>query len=591
MSGDGRSRIPANRQKRSRSLVAFILFSFILLFSLLSVGSFRRKSPTYDETIHLFAGYSYVRWGDFRVNPEHPPLAKVLAALPLLALNLKDPRPLSPYWDLIPQERDYGWLLAHQMVFLDNDAETLFFYAKIPLLVLSVLLGLFVHRWAREFYGIEAGIASALIYFLDPNILAHSHIIHTDIPFTAFFFIGSYFYCRALAQLNWYHVLLTSIFFGLAAITKFSFWMILPIWVALGLLRILSPEPMRCDIWGPRGVSDRWGKAAWVGAALLAALIAGYISIWTAYGFRFSALASGDTGQLPIAQLLPEAPGLPSFVIFAVRKELFPEGWVSGLLYVARHMKRPAYLFGGVSEDGFWSYFPVAFLVKTPLPTLLLLFLTAVLWITRRRVRTEEWFLLIPIVLYFGFAVWYRLNIGLRHIFPVYPFLFVLVSGTVGWLWSSGKWRYKCSALILGLWYLWTSAHIYPHYLAFFNGLIVGPHNAYEVLTDSSLDWGQDLKGLKRWMEENGVKKIQLAYFGTADPSYYGIDAVYLPGSVIFSPRPASANPETPGYLAVSATYIYGVHSGKPLQGRYLSLREKQPVATIGYSLFVYKLD
>jgi len=104
------------------------------------------------------------------------------------------------------------------------------------------------------------------------------------------------------------------------------------------------------------------------------------------------------------------------------------------------------------------------------------------------------------------------------------------------------------------------------------------------------LDWGQDLKGLKRWMDRNGVKTIQLAYFGTADPSYYGIDAVYLPGSIIFFPRPDNARPDVPRYMAVSVTYIYGVHSGKPLNGRYLALRGKKPIASIGHSILVYKL-
>lgn len=579
-----------SKAKSHRPISFLLVGAPILAFVLIAVGSVRQKSPTYDELIHLFAGYSYLKWGDFRANPEHPPLAKALAALPLLALDLEDPRQSNAYWDLIPKGSDYGWVLAHRMIYLQNDAERLFFLAKLPLLALSALLGLFVYRWAKDLYGVEAGLAAAFIYFLDPNILGHGPIIHTDVPFSAIFFIGTYFFYRALGRLTWVNLIMTWISFGLVAVTKFSFWTVVPIWTSIGLAKVFSSEPVTCSLGGEREVYRRWGKAGLITTTILIALVWAYFFIWAAYGLRFDAVATGDGPHLPMAQVMPQALLVQEMVSLSLRHKLFPEAWIYGLLYVGRHLMRPAYLLGQVSGDGFWSYFPIAFLVKTPLPTLLLLCATLGLWISTRKVSLGESILLICSIIYFSFAIWSRLNIGLRHILPVYPFLFVLAGGATAKMWSTGKRSVKYGLLVLALWYLWSAIHTYPHYLSYFNEMIGGPKNGFKVLTDSSLDWGQDLKGLKYWMDRNEVKKIQLAYFGTADPSYYGIDAVYLPGSIIFSPRPASANPETPEYLAVSVTYVYGVHSGRPLQGRYLPLRRGKPIATIGHSIFIYKV-
>lgn len=567
-----------------------VLGCFALLFGFIAITSSSHNSPTYDESIHLFAGYSYLKWGDFRVNPEHPPLVKVLAALPLLTLDIKEPRLPSPHWDLIPKARDYSWMMANQMLFSDNDAETLFFYAKLPMIGLGILLGVFVYLWAKGIYGLKAAIAALFIYALDPNILAHSPIVHTDIPFTAFFFIGTYFFWRGWNQWTWSNLLLTALFFGLAVITKQAFLMILPVWCVLGMLKVFSGS-QEIHMGKPRVVSSRWGKIFLLMGVLFFCLIIAHFLTWAAYGFRFDALSQGEGRLFLSAPADAERPFLHAVASLAYEYRLLPEAWTHGFLYHLESLRRPAYLLGQISPDGFWLYFPAAFVAKTPLPTLLLLLAAAALLVRRRRVQTAEFYLLVPVIFYFSLAIFSRINLGLRHLLPIYPFLFVWMGGVAVELWRDERWYQKGSLILLGLWYLWSSVHIYPHYLAFFNELAGGAKNGYKVLTDSSLDWGQDLKGLKRWMDQNGVKKIQLAYFGTADPRYYGIDAVYLPGSVIFSSSRESQYSEVPEYLAVSVTYIYGVHSGAPLGGFYHSLRSKQPVASIGHSIFVYRLE
>jgi hypothetical protein len=575
----------------SRLLSPVILTYFVLIFSLISISSFLQKSPTVDESMHLFAGYSYLKWGDFRANPEHPPLAKIWAALPLLALDIKDPRPSRPHWDLIPESvhplpttED----IADDMLYVDNDGETLFFYAKLQMIFLGMLLGIFVYLWSKKLFGLEAAVAALFIFTLDPNILAHSQIVHTDLPFTAVFFIGTYFFWRVSTRLTWPDLVLTSVFFALAAITKYSAVTILPLWALLGLAKIFSGEPQVSASTTPRDAASRWDRATLLAGALASAAMTAYFLIWAVYGFRFDAIPGG-LPRLHLDWVMPaENSPLRPLVTFITNHQIFPEAWIYGQLYAFKYLQRKAFLLGQISADGFWSYFPVVFAVKTPLPTLILLVVSVWMLVRGRIDRKQGFFLLVPVIAYFSFAVWSRMNIGLRHILPIYPFLFVLIGGAAAALWRSGSRLKRGGLILLAVWSLWSCIATYPHYLAFFNELVGGPKNGYKVLLDSNLDWGQDLKGLKRWMDANGVKKIQFLYFGLVEPEYYGIDASYVERSWVGYDPPATQTPEAPKYVAISATLLQGMTFDDKFTEPF---RSRVPVATIGHSIFIFKLD
>jgi hypothetical protein len=181
------------------------------------------------------------------------------------------------------------------------------------------------------------------------------------------------------------------------------------------------------------------------------------------------------------------------------------------------------------------------------------------------------------------------MNLGLRHVLPLYPFLFVFLGGAVARIWKSGGWASRSGLLILGIWLVASSIRAYPNYLAFFNELAGGPSNGHRILVDSNLDWGQDLKGLKQWMISQGVDTIQLAYFGTADPAYYRIKALYLPGSLFVSSPPLTDVAKSPPYVAISATYLAGLYLAH--KDTYAAFRGKKPVASIGHSILVYRTD
>jgi hypothetical protein len=560
----------------------------LALFVTLSLGAALRKSPTADENFHLVAGYSYLKWGDYRINPEHPPLVKLLAALPLLGLEIND-RPLTrERRDAVQANGKYGWLLANQWLFSGNDAEKLFFYARLPMVTLGAVLGLLVFCWARELYGLSAAFAALALYVLDPNVLAHSPIIHTDIPFALAYFGGSYFFWRTLKEITWLNWLMMGVFFSMSAVTKFSFLTIPPIWGFLGLVRVFSAEPFRLRIATIKNFTRYRSKARWLAIILFSSFVLAYLTVWAAYGFHYEAV-NEQRGALGVSSFVQLSTWLKPLIRFGAAYQLLPEAWLSGIVYALSATNRTAYLLGEIS-DGFWFYFPIAFAVKTPVPTLVLLVTSLLMYLYRSRRGFDEKFLLIPILLFSLFAVYARMNIGLRHILAIYPFLFVWLGGNIATLWASQSAVKKCGVLVLGIWLAASTLKSYPDFLAYFNET-VEPRAAHEILVDSNLDWGQDLKGLKLWMDRNGVDKIPLAYFGTADPAYYGVNAVHRLGtwSTVLSNHGNDDETLVAPYIAISATHLVGVYLGP--SNPYAKFLLQEPVVIIGGSILIYRTD
>jgi hypothetical protein len=379
---------------------------------------------------------------------------------------------------------------------------------------------------------------------------------------------------------------MTAALFSAAVVTKFSALIILPIWLALGLIRIVQLEPIYSSILDPPKITGRWAKTASIAAIVMLGVTFAYLSIWLIYQLRFDAIVL-QRGELPTEKL--SLGSLSNFILSVARKYLLlPEALLFGLGDAYQRMERTAYLLGEISPNGFWLYFPVAFLVKTPVPTLLIIILAIVYQLTSRRPKVSgTHFLLVPVAVLFCFAIWSRLNVGWRHILPMYPLLFVWLGGMVSVMWRSERRSTRLVLYCLGVWLVTSTLMAYPNYLAYFNEAAGGSKNGRSILVDSNLDWGQDLKALKNWMTHNQIGKIQFAYFGTADPAYYKIDSVYLPGSVFVTDEGIHWH-ERPRYVAMSETLLAGLYLDKP--DRYAQFRQREPVAIIGHSIRVFKL-
>ena len=684
-----------------------LLFGTIFAASVLSFS--RQASPTYDEVAFLPAGYSYLHWDDYRLNPEHPPLVKMLAALPLLgrtnwpaevalqngeasnqavtdsesllrrawAMSLENG---DAYYDFgyfflygarpgtlpLPESNTSPIPLPSDPQAFYNQADDLIFLGRRPVLWLGLGLAMLVFLWAREWFGLWGGLLALALFCFDPNFIAHSGLVTTDVGVALFMFGTMYFLWRICRRLDVAAVVLFLLFFALAFVTKFSAVLLLPLFWLTVLGRIISPEPLSVGPSGKAKLVSRASKMALFAGLFSLALLGTYATIWAFYSFRYSAAQYPETaaqaeaqilgagnpasrqseravesrvpyrklgyfpieaavrGSAAIKKLLAASPqgvlgnddilktmdavplGLGGkLILFAQKHHVLPEAYLYGFAHAEmKNLVRASFLLGKFSNTGFRSYFFYAFLLKTPLPALLLS-LTALILSLRRCAerRGPVIFLVVPAGLYFLAATMSHLNIGLRHLLPIYPFLYVLAGGLVLEL---DRWRRttRIVVLLVALGAIALSSRIVffpagglkwqtisPHYLAYFNELAGGPANGFKELSDSNLDWGQDLKNLKLWTETHDFKDpVYLCYFGMADPRYYRIAHYNLRDGYRYEPQQGFEVLKSGGLIAISATTLQGVYLSPADRDAWKQiLAHSTLVDTVGDSIFIYR--
>lgn len=548
---------------------ALILSVFSVVFITLSTSIALKKSNTWDESAHILAGYAYLTEGMDYLSPlNHPVTGRAVTALiPALALGLEFNTAVRP------EEAVDSDFFPYSLKFLfENTApgNTVLFLARLSNILLGALLGIYVFLWGEDLWGTRGGYISLFFYLLSPNILAHSSLATTDIPVTAFFFISSYYLYRASSDRAAYgRVLLAALFAALALTSKHTALLLFPI--ALLSFSMVSRR-------------EGWKKAS---VAALIFFVTVYIVIWALYGFRFQSPSPlyahlrwerfSSFALDPVFSLLRAVKVLPEAYLYSL------EGTIAG-----SQSGRSAFLIGEYSTTGWWHYFIVAFLIKTPIPALILLIASVLhLAMDRDSALTALKYAIFPAVLVFTAVSMQRVNIGLRHALPAFPFVF-LVIGYAARMKAASSRAARAVIAISVIWQIVSAVKIHPHELAYFNEFAGGPRNGYRYLVDSNLDWGQELVGLKEYMERNGIKRIKLSYFGFSDPKYYGIDYEYLPSYIMPAPAGTQEYVKLEGWFAISATMLQGVYLGD--RNFYKLFRELEPIDTIGYSIFIYKL-
>jgi len=551
---------------------AAIVAGALALYAGLTVSSLRQKSATFDEGAHLPAGYTYWALGDYRLNPEHPPLVKLLAAAPLALLPITM-REDDPTWVARRQ-----WELGRRFLYHWNDADRLLLYGRLPIVALGAALCLLVFVWARRLWGPSAAIVALGLAVLSPDLLAHGGIVTTDIGIALFSFAAVMALERFRHGMTWLRAAALCAAFALACATKYSALLVVPILAVLaGVLVRYATERLPIVRRAPTAAGVVVGMA-----------VSAYLLLWACYGFRFA--ASPDPAQVfDWDRVQPGNRLVTAAALTAREHHLLPEALLYGFLrFFKAQETRPAFLLGEVSEAGWWYYFPVTFLVKTPIPLLVGIAAAGIAAVRRRDDEAvRAWFLWLPPLLYMAMAMTRSLNIGHRHLLPIYPYLFILAARSADAGLRDPRRGVRIVSGALLAWYAAGTLLQHPHHLAYFNAIAGGPRRGYHWLVDSNLDWGQDLKGLKAWMDRRGVPEIKLSYFGTGDPGYYGIRCERLPGH-LRPPRLASQI-HAGDWVAISATNLQAVYLDGEARRLMERFRALTPADQVGYSILLYR--
>lgn len=540
-----------------------------------------RKGLTADEFYHVPAGFYHLTAGEFGINTEHPPLVKMLSALPLLFVGVEAPR---PRYDAAtePRERTEETLA---LFWRANTArfESVSFWSRVPVVLITLALGWLIYVYARRLFGRRAALLALLLYCFEPAMLAHGRVIQTDVA-AAFsyllFFYALHSYWRVPTTRR---ALGLGGALGLALATKFSLVILVPLMALAALLMFVA---------APRRGWSRSRVALQMGAGALVALLV----VNAVYYFRSPPPLAGDLAY--VARHTPGAAGELAAYARALSK-VVPSQFLFGLYQVWVHNRNGhlASVLGRYGYEGWLLYFPVAFALKTTVP-FLLISMAALVWAARGLYRGRERRMLLllgPIALYTVFAMSSRINIGVRHIIPIFPFLFIAGGALLERMLSSGRRRRVLVAAALVCWVVFEAARAYPHYVPYMNQLAWRrPHWYY--LTDSNVEWGDDARELALYLRARGETRVTAAlldgvsfnehsvpYVRTLD--HYGVEQLNLVSA-------DEAPPET-RYVAVGASYLNGAFLlavPVPHRLKVLEYRGRTPEAVFGNSIYLYRV-
>jgi prepilin-type processing-associated H-X9-DG protein len=615
-----------SRENRTgRRLVAALLLPYAALLG----WSASQNSPTVDEPGHLAAGISVWESGRFDMYRVNPPLVRAIAAAPLALVGAKTE------WAARqggPHERREHWLWC-EFVRGRTPAEAYwsFTIARWACLPLSVIGACVCWRWGRELYGNAAGFLAFLLWCFCPNLFGHGQLITSDVGAAAVGVGVCYFFWRWLRWPDWTSVFFSGVGLGLAELTKFTWillFVLLPmIWLVWRFGR--SPRWTGTDGMpagetttptdGRRVAPRRAREAVQLAAILLLAVFV--VNVGYAFDDSFKRLGDYDfvsrafTG-LPTGEIEEDAVGnrFRGTWLGGLPVPL-PANYLTGIDLQRLDFEHGAwsYLRGEWRFGGWWYYYLYAMAVKVPLGTwaLALLALAATLCLRGYSASwRDELALLVP-----GAAVLILVssqtgfNHHMRYLLPAFPFGFIWISKLAraldlatfsrGSFRLGGGWPHRAiAALALAAlaWTIISSLSVYPHSLSYFNELAGGPNGGHAHLLDSNIDWGQGLYYLKRWIEAHPeASPIGLAYFGTYPPELAGIEAGEPPPRLRTDPpgktTSQSASGPRPGWYALSINLVHGCAiGGRTVFPDYTYFRRFQPVATAGYSIYIYHI-
>ena len=561
---------------------------FLLLIMLAEVGlSTRRESPSWDEGDHIYSGYMNWKHREYSLNPEHPPLVKLVATLPLLALDLKIAPREGRYFK---SEAYYG---GRELLFRNDpkyggqySADTLLFRIHMTVLVFGLTLALLVFLAGREMFGPAADLIALTLFVFDPTVLTNAPFVTTDTGAACGFFAAVYTFYRFVKTMRWERAAPCGLACGLALTAKHSAVLLLPILTLLAL----------GELAGRWRAARRWPAhdALKIANGMAVTAACALFVLWGVYSFRYAMHPSG-VYLPPLAGQVGELSPLPRRLIaFCAAHHLLPESYLYGLVDVQRvGLGMPTYIFGKLYAHGQWFYFPAILSLKWSLGVLGMLALSLYAFaIGKVRRPREVFFLALPAAFYLAVAMAGPLNIGVRHVLPIFPFVFAFAgSGAASLLAQRRLWIYPVAALLL--WHMVDSARMFPNYMPYANALWGGPSKIHLYFSDSATEWGQELKWVKQWTDAHQVKECWFAYFPGPFllPSDYGIPCKLLPTLDTMYEYDIHLPPVVHGPILISFADLNGFEFGTKVRNPYQQLFERTPDEVIANGVAVFRGD
>lgn len=562
----------ANAARRRAWLAVACLLAIYVVQAL---WSSRVKGTSFDEGEELFTGYNMWLRGDFRMEGANGDFVKRWATLPLLITRPNLVSTADAAW----RAGDPYWAGFEFLFQTGNDADWILLQGRIMILALGVATGWLVYRCSRDMFGRAGGVVALAMFVFSPNMLAFGGLVSTEMSLCLAMLGSTWCIWRLLHRITWPRIAASLAFFALLVLSKPTAALILPVTAVLLVVRLAVRRPLLIALdETPRQELSRRRQMQWFLGFVVVHAIVGYATIWAHYDFRYASSPNPADNTITRVVNPQRDPIEPEFLValrFTQDHQLLPEGFIRGVRYLLGHDEsRHAFKSGEWTYGGWPDFFLEAGFAKTPPTTFALGALAIGWWLWRSRKNQREiagarplpsLYAAVPyvvlFVIYLLVAMTQDLNIGLRHILPLYPVAFVLTGALALWWREAGRWT-RALLVVLGVGTVAETVMIAPHYLAYFSPLVGGPKKGYTELVDSSLGWGTNLPGLRQWLDEHNPGNrvpVYLSYFGTDSPAYRGIVCHRLPGFFDWGRTEHVAL--RPGIYAISATILQTVYT------------------------------
>jgi len=551
-----------------KEIISAILL--LLIIPTITLYDAYESSNINDELYYITNGYAILKEGNFNLLIM-PGLVSEIAALPLLFIN-----PTIPSYIENKKVNPFSRELFYQTQ--GNDAQQMLFWSRTMMILVSMIFGFFVFKWAYELYGVRSGFLALLLYVFSVQILGVSNRVLLDLTLSLFIFLSIYWFWRFSENPTKKNAIITGVMFGLALASKSSSILIVPIFLIITFFTMKNNKEITMKV---------------MSISFLIIALTGAVVLFATYGFNIEPLTVGERETLWLDNTIDSVP-LKTFLISAIDiVGVIPipfTQYIKSLGFQLIHSGTghgTFFLMGEYSTTGWWNFYTTTLFFKLQIPLLILLFASL---ITYQKDKNTP-YLAVPILfylIYFSFFV--KINLGIHYIFPILAFLFVFASRIASITFPNKKIIWVGLSILI-IWYAVSAILIAPFFNSYFNEFAGGPNNGHNIMVD--FDCGQHLPRLKQYMDKNHIKEVKGVYTGTADPYYYEIkfEHLYQPVGLEYWNKEhfnhkKTCKPQTGTYVIPTRV----LQNFQPDKDCFKWLRDTEPDAIIGHCFFIYTI-